>query len=323
MEGEVASLRREINDTTDDVINDLLGISSAGAGIEGLVQVMIDAFKQGEDAMTAFGDKWDEMIDNMILKLIVSKVMEQEWDSILAEAKKIQDEATKAAAEKKQELEHMSDDEWLMAFAKSDRYFNAPLVNGKPSERAKRDFEQYGEQYKEQTLAEADEALHLASIKAVEDVIAYMSTTGRDRMYGKLDETLETISQHWNFGEDSNKQLSLLQQGIQGITEDTASALESYMNGVSQQVYLHSSILGQIRDAIVTPESGIEEQLDLMRQAAGLSEDEAVKSDLQMGVMSQMLLQLQASYQMQGAIYSMLNGWSNADGQSVRVTMIS
>jgi hypothetical protein len=78
---------------------------------------------------------------------------------------------------------------------------------------------------------------------------------------------------------DTDKQLSALQQGIQGITEDTAGALEGITNGISQQCYLQSDLLTQIRDAVVS--------MDV---------------DVSLGVMSQILLQLQSSYQVQMSI---------------------
>lgn len=99
---------------------------------------------------------------------------------------------------------------------------------------------------------------------------------------------------------EDNKELSALQQGIQGITEDTAGALEAYMNSVSQQVYLHSDLLTQIRDVVVT--------LDF---------------DMQTSVMSQMLLQLQSSYQVQMSIQNILLGVLNPSGMAMRVELAS
>lgn len=98
---------------------------------------------------------------------------------------------------------------------------------------------------------------------------------------------------------NAEKELSALQQGIQGITENTAGAIEAYLNSVSQQVYYHSDVLTQMRDMM-----------------AGYD------FELQNGIMSQMLLQLQQSYQVQMAIQNILVGWSNPSGQAVRVEMI-
>lgn len=114
--------------------------------------------------------------------------------------------------------------------------------------------------------------------------------------YGNL-ANLGIISQNI---EDGESELSALQAGIQGITEDTAGALEAYMNGVSQQVYLQSDILTQIRDTLVG--------FDL---------------DVNVATLGQVLLQLQASYQTQQAIQGILEGWSSASGLAVKVEMVS
>lgn len=98
---------------------------------------------------------------------------------------------------------------------------------------------------------------------------------------------------------DEKKELSALQQGIQGITENQAGALEAYMNGVSQQVYYQSDILTQIRDSLI-----------------------GFDMDIANGTRAQMLLQLQQSYQVQQAIQGILLGWSSPNGMAVRVEMI-
>jgi hypothetical protein len=71
------------------------------------------------------------------------------------------------------------------------------------------------------------------------------------------------------------------------------------MNGVSQQVYYQSDLMTQIRDAVV-----------------GFS------LDVQVATMSQILLQLRSSYEVQSAIHSVLEGWSSPNGMSVRVEMV-
>ena len=110
----------------------------------------------------------------------------------------------------------------------------------------------------------------------------------------------DILGEYYKFGESSETQLSALQQGISGISEETAGALEAYMNGVSQQVYLQSDLLTQIRDAVV-----------------------GFNLDVQVATMSQILLQLQSSYTVQMSIQGILEGWNNPSGQAVRVELIS
>lgn len=98
----------------------------------------------------------------------------------------------------------------------------------------------------------------------------------------------------------SEQALSKLQQGIQGITEDTAGAIEAYMNSVNQQVYLQSDLLTQIRDTIL-----------------------GFELDIQVATLGQMLLQLQQSYQVQQSIENILQNVLNPSGRAFSVELIS
>ena len=102
------------------------------------------------------------------------------------------------------------------------------------------------------------------------------------------------------FGQDSTKELSALQQGIQGITEDTAGALESYMNIVSQRMFEQGSLIREIRDVVV-----------------------GFDTDVQTATQAQMLLQLQQSYAVQMAIQGILEGVLNPSGRAFSVELLS
>jgi hypothetical protein len=69
---------------------------------------------------------------------------------------------------------------------------------------------------------------------------------------------------------------------------------------MSQQVYYQSTLLEQIRDAIM-----------------------GTNSDIQLGVQGQMLLQLQQSFQVQMAIQGILEGVLTPSGQGFRVELLS
>lgn len=98
---------------------------------------------------------------------------------------------------------------------------------------------------------------------------------------------------------EQEKNLSELQQGIQGVNEDTAGAIEAYMNIVAQRVFEQNEYLMQIRDIIVN-----------------------FNLDVQVATIGQMLYQMQQSYLVQQAIQARLDGWSNSNGMAVRVEMI-
>ncbi len=317
LKGQIIDLRNEINNSSEDVVNDLLGISGAGSWAEELVSSMIEAFRNGEDAMEKFSEKWDEMIDNMIMKYIVSTVMQRWWDNVLKGVEDIEESYTKDIAKEKadaqreyDEIRDRSDREIKDQMIK-DGYWNALLekykntkvmaTNARYDLIPKEDVEAFRNGLLNSALTKVEEVdgrLDQASIDATKAITDYM--LGRKGEGEAIAQQLkDTIGQYYQFGESANKDLSQLQQGIQGITEDTASALESYMNGVSQQVYLQSDLMTQIRDVVV-----------------------GYDPVLSMGLQSQMLLELQNSYQIQVAIQNILVGWSNPSGNAVQVSLI-
>lgn len=328
--GQIIDLENEISKATSDTLNNLLGISSHGDFFESMISDMISAFKNGEDAMKVFEEKWAEMIDNMIMKTIVSQVLQNWVDSLEDGAQKILDkftaEPSKAVADLKEQMTdlYLQDagdiSEWIYdndreAFKKildslgvtTPNFGNGLLGEGFRSVW----FENAWDSGLAQKIADAykgmlggrmdtlSKNLDKASLDATEDLIDYYSMAGEDFKANYLDVILERIKENWTFGQDSENKLSQLQQGISGITEDTAGALEAITSGMSQQVYYQSTLLEQIRDAIIGSDS-----------------------DIQLGVQGQILLQLQTSYQTQQAIQSILEGWSSPNGMSVRVEMI-
>lgn len=233
----IHSLRNEIEDLKEDVVNNLLG-SDVKSAAEEFVDTWVEAWRAGETTLDAIQEKMDDMILNLIKKAMTSKIVETLLNPIYSE------------------LDRMTTD--------SSEGGVALTTN------------------------------ELRQLATQAGVTAGEINTALGEFYGNL-ANLGIISPTEN-----ERELSALQQGIQGITEDTAGALEAYMNGVSQQVYLHSDLLTQIRDAVVG--------FDL---------------DVQTATVSQILLQLQSSYQVQMSIQSILNGWSNPNGMAVRVEMVS
>jgi plasmid maintenance system antidote protein VapI len=154
----------------------------------------------------------------------------------------------------------------------------------------------------DKNVIEAKKRLDKASVPLTEDM-DNVAQQGQDmlELMKQSEEGLKDLLNRYDLYDDgSNKNLSALQQGIQGITEDTAGALEGYMNGVSQQVYYHSSLLEQIRDAVV-----------------------GFDMDVQMGTFSQMLLQLQNSYTLMQSMQTMMENWTIPSGSGIRVQLLS
>jgi hypothetical protein len=291
----------EIKNGYTEMVDDLMG-TDVGSFAENLVSSMIDSFKQGEDYMKVFGEKFDEMIDNMIMKAIVSRVVSQYLDAVwsdlnerISSRSKSELETLSYATKRRQELESMDLHEYWEDLGRD--FILGDVMTRSMKEEAARLYEQELAYIKELERS-AQETYDASSAFTGSDIDYVMQRV--TEIMPELGEKLQNIlGEYYKFGESSETQLSALQQGIQGITEDTAGALEAYMNGVSQQVYYQSDLLTQIRDAVV-----------------------GFNLDVQVASMSQILLQLRSSYEMQTAIHSMLEGWSSPNGMSVRVEMV-
>jgi len=305
LKGQIIDLELEIKNATREIVSDLTGITSVGDAAESMVSQMIEAFKQGEDYMGKFSDTFDDMVDNMIMKAIVSKVVGEKMQEIF---NRIQEIATKRADQTMVNVKDIFDDtgtQWVRGWINDGMYFSS---NDQTIEQWRKGIEQIMSRNMteegKKVYSDALEKLNKLYSDNVTITPSDVSSVKQEATEMKDDakKTFDAYMEAFGilFGQDSTKELSALQQGIQGITEDTAGALEAYMNGVSQQVYLHSQLLTEIRDAIV-----------------------GFNFDVQVGTMAEMLLQLQQSYQVQMSIESILRGVLNPSEQAIKVELLS
>lgn len=329
LRSQIHDLELDIKNTIEEIVNDLLGISSIGDAAENMIGVFIEALRSGEDAMDKFSENVDEMIVNMIKKLVTTKIIAPKIQEIFddIEARINNRYKTQEAAMKRAEYNYnintfgQNPEDVLPTYTKQERmdiYKAWYKRNGMEFDentfdesafKITRDFREwwykYSIQYWAEKLKEEQEKLEHASDWDVKDI-----DYAADRL-NELKPTMEAgqdfvkeLLERYGLMKDSSKSLSALQQGIQGITEDTAGALEAYMNGVSQQVYLQSEYLRQITEILSS------------------HEDEAL-DDVKVATLSQILLQLRSSYETQQAIHSLLDGWNNDSGRAIRVELIS
>lgn len=294
LEDKVNELKYEVENATREMIMDILDISDAQDWADSLVKNMIEAFRQGEDYMKAYDQSFEDMINSMITKAIMGKVIGEKIEELF---KKIEKRSIQRG-----DPENNPDVQAAKAYMDDiQRQYNT-LIDLKndnvdvPShviDEAKRMLEAAKEKY---------ENAYYKAVKITPEDVASVKQDVEDWRSGVKSE-FEAYMDAFGVGFGSSKEaqsLSALQQGIQGVTETTAGAIEGYMNIVSQQVFLHSELLTQIRDVLVGGDG-----------------------DIQLGVQAQMLLQLQQSYQVQMAIQGILEGWSTPSGMGVRVELIS
>ncbi len=328
LQGQILDLEYEVKHATTEIVNDLLGISSHEDFFEGLISDMINAFKSGEDAMKVFSDKWAEMIDSMVVKMILGQVLQQWVNNLESGATKIVDKYTKKLSEQVAEQENVIQEmqsmdagditEYLYHnkrdlfdkiikqlgieapddtnFLTEDLWFGEAWENGT----AQKITDVYMDMLKN-GIGSLQDQISTKSLEATDELIDYYTKEVKvfgDQIKDIWPQLMEQFG--YKYGQDAEAGLSALQQGIQGVTEDTAGAIEAYMNGVSQQVYYQSDIMTQIRDILLGGDA-----------------------DIQLGVQGQMLLQLQNNYIIMQSIQSMMEGWTTPSGQGIRVELIS
>ena len=302
LQGQIIDLQNEIKKSSQEIVNDLLGISSVADAAMQFADTYIEALRKGEDANKAFQGSFKEMIANMIKQIFVAEVIGPELEKLvkgmrerIANRSKKEAEDYQRAVNEKTRLSGMNGKEILAEITGAD----IDLLTWDMVEQRKDLIDAYVSSVNaevERTKKELDKA----TIPTIEDM-NYLAEGGK-----KLEGELGAWEDWYNglldmYGlKDTTKNLSALQQGIQGITEDTAGALEGITNGISQQVYLHSDLLTQIRDAVV-----------------------GIDIDVQVATQAQMLLQLQQSYQVQMSIESILQGVLVPSGRAFAVELLS
>lgn len=228
LEGQIIDLKNEINEATENIVNDLLGITSKADFAENLVSSMIDAFKNGEDYMKVFEESFEDMVDNMIMKAIVSRLV-GDWINSIWD--KVNAKAAESDTAKSAEIDMKNAEQKMKGFVDVDE-----------------DLYKFWKKKYEEALA----AYNAAITPTPEDIAGMREffEQGRDDFKNNFLAYMDAFG--IKFGEGAGKaDLSALQQGITNISETTAESLEAYMNSVSQQVYYQSDILTQIRDILV------------------------------------------------------------------------
>jgi hypothetical protein len=301
LKGQIIDLKNEISEMGDEIINSFLGISSIGDAVENFVDIIVDALREGEDAMAGFNDSIDDMIANMLKKFIATRIIgplfESAWNEVdeyirqRAETLQIgRGTASQAIANLEKILAETTKEEWEerrggsrieggLSYSSFEEWQKSLQSRIEELRKAQEDAE---------TPTFSDVELLAEKLRALEPIL--------EPIIGDIDLMIERLGLKKSSGEMA---LSNLQQGISSISEDTAGSIEAYLNGISQQIYLHSSQLEEIKALM-----------------------QGWNFDVSLGTMSQVLLQLQSSYQVQLTIQNTLLGWSSSNGMSVRVEMV-
>ena len=323
LQKQIKELEYDIADTVDSIVNDLLGISSVGDAMENMMDAFIEALRSGEDAMATFDESVDEMIANMVKKMFTTKILqpwfEEQWgkiqDQINERAGKLPNELAKVQSKVSEaKMADLNDNDSLVgalrALGMDDEQihllnwyneFGQNDLGLGSNARLKAAYEKMLKEA-EQKEAELQKELTTATMPTTEDIRRYaeLLRSGQPIMEENMQEVANFLRELGLMKDDTDKSLSALQQGLMGVSEDTAGAVEAYLNGMSQQAYLRNDLLVQIRDTIMS--------FDM---------------DVQLGVFSQMLLQLQNNYIVIQSMQSMMENWTVPSGSGIRVELMS
>ena len=333
LEGQIISMKNEIKNMQSDITSSFLGISSVSDAVKSMMDDIVDALRNGEDAMGTFDDAIDDMIANMIKQVfsarILGPMLEKIWQNIDDEIQSRGEGWADYLAETQSSLDHIvtttGDTGDGYYFFKNDQG-GLTYTNDAWKAFMTKAYEGYQnityEEWKammEEYVKRAQDGLESATTPTMDDVRRYANDlrSVSPELQAYMD-NLEDILREMGLINEKEASLSKLQQGIQGITEDTAGAIEAYMNIVAQRVFEQNQYLMDIRDAIVL--DGSVAQLDAMKQLK--DSVDGIDSDSQLGTLSLMLLQLQQSYQVQSSILSLLNRWDNPAGTAIKVEMV-
>jgi hypothetical protein len=311
LQKQIKELEYDIKDATDAIVNDLLGISSVGDALENVMGNIIDAFRSGsyklKDIMKDVKISFNDMIANMVMKMYTTKILEpwfeEQWNAIQNDIeKRMPQREISKRKDGHLETERVTLSEWIAdekdLLERVKNGWGSAFYDINSDEEISRD--EWIKQH-EEMIKGAEKELYSSMTPTKEDILHYaeLLRNGQPIVEENLKDVESFLRELGLLNDKKKTSLSALQQGIQGITEDTAGSLESYMNGVSQQVYYHSSLLEQIRDSVAG--------FDL---------------DVSLGVQSQILLQLQSSYQVQMSIQGILEGVLNPSGMAFKVEMV-
>ena len=319
LQEQVDDAKQELKELADGITESFLGISSVKDAVSSMVDGIVDALKNGENAMDSFNESWEEMVWNMIKQVISTEILAPKFkkifDSINNEVQERNKDGNAEIQKRKQLMKDVETD--------LDRYyFYVDPTTGEIESFNRKDVNAYknltfksGYQSRTKFLQEStyddwvaqenkriNELLDNAERWTVDDIKKYAQELyGLKGDYESAVDVTEEVARELGLTlGDRTKSLSNLQQGISSISESTANALEAYLNIISQRIFEHGTVFCEIRDII-----------------------SSWNMDAHLGVQSQMLFQLQNNYIIMQSMQSMMENWTIPSGQGIRVELMN
>ena len=229
---EMEELAEETADLYANLRDELVGDFKSMA--EDLGQALVDAYKEGENAQKAWGEKVKDIMGEILLNLLVMRFIEPRLqeivDSLFAQAM-----PKTAAAEQAQ--------------ANALKY--RQMINETTDEDLKKSYEQQAQAWErnyEVLNAEAAGEIPNLTKEVVNGTIGDLN----DLVYlvenNDIAEMLKAL-----YNSNAGDTLSGLQRGIQGVTEETAQVLSSILESIRYFVSDENQVIRQIYNTISMP----------------------------------------------------------------------
>lgn len=243
LKSQEKELQREIQKGYEGIINNLLGISDVGSAVENMVQSVANALRNGENAIDAWNTSIDDMIANTIMQFVSAQVVGPMFQKVIDDMTKTVAQRGADTVKELEEVKKQRDakqaevDEWSALYNKyGDRFGN---IYGKRLSGLQDELKDLNNQVVElEDQAKQQTEFTKQDLEYMVEHLAELKANGGDWM-SYLQELLE---KYGLMGGANESQLSNLQQGIQGITETTAGALEAYCNNMLTQIYVQVGI---------------------------------------------------------------------------------
>ena len=219
----IHDLENDIEDLFTEMKENLVGSFKDLASTLG--DALFDAFAEGTDAATAWGNSVHDIVSNILKQLVIQKFIEpklQEWVDDYWSALTPKAAAAEDAFKRYQNAQEKIR-KWDEAWGDSAEY--AAKIAGFDYAGEKKKMEAAYNEYIKAYEAAAGEVPNLD-----EDTTKNFANQ-LDNIFNDIDKQIPEWLKDWLFKQDASG-LSGLQEGIKSITEDTAQALEALLNSM-------------------------------------------------------------------------------------------
>ena len=253
-EGNIEDLSEQITELYDNLRNELVGSFKDAA--DELGSAIVDAYRQGEDAQKAWAESLDDIIADIVKNLMITRILEPELEKLMDDLYQQMSPKQTAAEDAADTLAQMIQDRNQLTYQDFQKRMleqgNYKAAFGLPSLLA---YNQYMKnidkliQEQQKKLEELSKNAEGEVPNLTEDMVENFRN-GVDSLYESFINSglMDLIPQE--AGEDN---LTGLQRGIEGLSEQTGQALEALLESCRYFISDSNIVLHNFYNAFQTP----------------------------------------------------------------------